>query len=153
MVLGSPAEGPGSLSDLATRRGARLHEVPVDSLMRIPVVTCRVDGLELQAFLDSGAVMSYFPAPADPARVPVGRLADFLPTLGGLKAFEADVHLREVRVGGLCRRGVPVAAVPDVLRQVGLLAGVSGILAWPGPGMALAELRMEERRLVVAEAR
>ena len=152
LTLDAPAEGPGSLRAVAEGRGVPLREVAVDDLLGVPIVRCTLDGREQSAYLDTGAALPFFPPPTHPAARAVRRHSDFLPGLTGLTPIEVDVHLRDLGLGGITRGGVEVGTSPDQIRLLGSLTGIAGILSWPPPSMALAELRMGERRLMLVEA-
>jgi hypothetical protein len=98
-------------------------EIPLRSVFGVfllPIVA--PDGKPAEAFLDSGAKLSYAPAEAVGAIAPVGTETDFYPGFG---EFEVAVYALTVTVGGravTARFGV----LPDALQMLLSLTGISG---------------------------
>ena len=101
--------------------GTRLH---LGTMQGVPVCKGRLDGQELQLFVDTGSKLSYLEHKLVQQFTPAGREKDFYPGAG---EFETDIYEVSMQIGKEQVR-LRCGVLPALLEKAVLLTGTRGIL-------------------------
>ena len=122
--------------------------IPMTQFMGVPSTMFKVNGIEQQMFVDSGAKLSYVNRTVASNYRAVGKEKDFYPTLG---EFETDVFEIPFQLGNsnfTLRCGV----LPDLLEKTMLLTGNSGIIGSELFEKIIVDLAFPEETLFLWQA-
>lgn len=98
--------------------------VPLDFMMRVPILSVIIGYNTYRLFFDTGAQISYVQVDTLGDYPAAGQFQDFYPGFGG---FTTETHLVGMEVGG-CQFSLRCGRLPDLLGMTLGLAGVQGIL-------------------------
>jgi hypothetical protein len=98
--------------------------VPMRTFLNVPVVPFEMRGGVYQAFLDTGAKVSFFDPVLFAGLEPVGVLDDFFPTMG---PFRTDLYRVTLSFGGVAFN-LTAGKLPEQIRTAVSASGVPNIL-------------------------
>lgn len=101
--------------------GVRLH---LETMQGVPVCKGRLDGQEIQLFVDTGSKFSYLGHKLVEKFTPAGREKDFFPGAG---EFETDVYEVPIQIGKE-QVGLRCGVLPKLIEKAVLLTGTRGII-------------------------
>ena len=92
--------------------------------MGVPFVNCQIHGSDQQAFIDTGAKLSYIKEELSNGLLPIGNETDFYPGLG---EFETQVYEVPFRLG-VVEIQMRCGILPKLLETTLLVTGKSAII-------------------------
>ncbi len=133
-----------SFSEQPMLRGGQ--QFPLSEMMGVPSLTVDIGGRAQQAFLDTGAKLSYVARDLLQGLAPVGRAQDFYPGLG---SFETDVFEVAMSLGDLAFT-LRCGALPALLETTLQVAGKQAIIGAALFAQYRVELNMHDKVLTLA---
>lgn len=89
----------------------------------IPELTLKIDGKEVPAFFDTGAIISYFPPETFDGLTPIGEYEDFFPILG---KFKTPLYIVDVQIGNM-KTKAKAGILPFLLRASLAVTGTNAV--------------------------